>query len=160
MATDDRVLREQLVEFLRLGSAHADIEAAFHKFSPEFYGAKSKGASHSAWQLLEHMRFTVHDLLDFSTNAEYVAPKWPEDYWPGSEAPADKAEWDASVKALQEDMAAFEKLVDNPRSNLYARIPWGEGQTLLREVLLAGDHTSYHLGQLVALRKELGAWEG
>jgi hypothetical protein len=110
---------------------------------------------------LEHIRIALHDLLDFSTNPNYVAPEWPKDYWPKEAAPADGDAWDASVKAVKKDIADFEKLVGNPESNLYATIPWGDGQTLLREVLLAGQHTSYHLGQIVLLRRRvLGAWKG
>lgn len=159
MPADDRALRDQLLEFLRAGSAHADAGTALDDFPPALYGAKPAGAPHSGWQLLEHIRFTLHDLLDFCTNSEYLAPKWPDAYWPKEDAPASPEEWKASLKVVKEDLAEFEKLIQNPESNLYAQIPWGEGQTMLREVLLAGDHTSYHLGQLVMLRKQLGAWD-
>jgi uncharacterized damage-inducible protein DinB len=146
---------------LRGGSAHIDVFAALKDFPPKLYGAKPENAPHSAWQLLEHMRMALRDLWDFSTNAEYVEKNWPDDYWPESAAPPSKQAWDSSVKALKEDLAAFEKLVKNPKSNLYAQIPWGkEKQTLLREVLLAADHNSYHVGQLVLLRRLLGTWEG
>jgi len=155
MPTDDRILRDQLVEFLRGGSAHVELTAALKDFPSELYGAKPKGAPHTAWQLLEHIRFTLHDLLDFCMNPKYVAPDWPEAYWPKNGAPNSKDEWKACAKAIQEDIAEFEKLAGDPGSNLYAPIPWGDGQTLLREILLAGDHTSYHLGQLVMLRKQL-----
>lgn len=155
MPTDDRMLRDQLVEFLRGNSAHIDLRDALKDFPPELYGAKPKGAPHTAWQLLEHIRFTLHDLLDFSLNPKYVAPEWPKDYWPAEDAPPSKDAWNSCAKAIQEDFAAFEKLAGDPGSNLYAPIPWGDGQTLLREILLAGDHTSYHLGQLVMLRKQI-----
>jgi hypothetical protein len=156
---EDRALREQLVEFLRGGQAHADLKSVVGDFPVELRGVKPKGAEHSAWQLLEHIRMALDDLLDFSTNSHYVQPEWPDDYWPKEAAPADPGEWDASVKAIKEGVAEFEKLVGNPESNLYATIPWGQGQTLLREVLLAGQHTSYHLGQIVLLRRLLGAWK-
>lgn len=157
--TEDRVLRDQLIEFLRGGSAHADLKSVVEDFPVAARGAKPKGAAHSAWQLLEHIRITLHDLLDFSTNPNYVALQWPKDYWPSEEAPPNNDVWNATLKAVKKDLADFEKLVGDPESNLYATIPWGEGQTLLREVLLAGQHTSYHLGQLVSLRRELGAWK-
>ncbi len=155
MAGEDRIVRDNLIEFLRGGSAHMDITTALKDFPPALYGAKPKGAPHTAWQLLEHIRITLHDLLDFCTVAEYVAPEWPKEYWPEAHAPGFPSQWKASLKAIQEDLAAFEKLAGDPTSNLYAQIPWGEGQTLLREILLAGDHTSYHLGQLIQLRKQL-----
>jgi hypothetical protein len=152
MPDNDASLRDQLVQLLRGGGAHVDVFAALKDFPPKLYGAKPENAPHSAWQ---------RDLWDFSTNAEYVEKKWPDDYWPESAAPPSKQEWDSSMKALKEDLAAFEKLVKNPKSNLYAEIPWGkENQTLLREVLLAADHNSYHVGQLVLLRRLLGTWEG
>jgi DinB superfamily len=156
MPTDDRILRDQLLEFLRGGSAHLDFKTAVKDFPRNLYGKRPEGAPYSAWQLLEHIRFTLHDLLQFCTNSKYVAPDWPKDYWPEADAPPSNDAWDTSVRAVHEDIAEFEKLVGDPGSNLYAQIPWGDGQTLLREILLAGDHTSYHLGQLVMLRKQLG----
>jgi len=157
--TEDHALREQLVKFLRGGEAHAELKAVLDDFPVKARGVAPKGAEHSAWQELEHIRIALHDLLDFSTNSHYVAMKWPDDYWPKEAAPEDAAAWDKSVRALKKDMADFEKLVGDPESNLYASIPWGDGQTILREVLLAGQHTSYHLGQIVLLRRLLGAWK-
>ena len=153
------ILRFHLLEFLRGGSAHVDPATALAGFPEQHYGAKPAGATHTAWQLLEHLRFTLHDLLEFSTNPAYIAPEWPDDYWPGSEAPPDKHAWDASLVSFLADLSAFEALVEKPETDLEAPIPWGQGQTILREVLLAIDHTSYHLGQLVTVRKELGAWK-
>lgn len=158
MPTDDALLRKQLVEFLRGASAHADIAAVLDDFPAEHYGSKPHQAPYSAWQLLEHIRFTINDLLVFSSDSHYAAPKWPDDYWVAETAPESAAEWKQSVKALKADFAAFEKLVQDSNTNLHAKIPWGEGQTILREVLLAGDHTSYHLGQIVLLRKQLDTW--
>lgn len=157
--TEDRALRKQLVEFLRGGSAHAELKTVIEGFPKEKRGAKPNGAAHSAWQLLEHIRIALHDLYDFSTNPKYIQPDWPADYWPKEEAPARDDAWNASVKAVEKDLAAFEQLIGEPSTNFYAMIPWGDGQTILREVLLAGQHTSYHLGQLVSLRRELGAWQ-
>ena len=159
MPTDDQSLREHLVESLQKANAHVDLFSAFKDFPPDLYGKKPKGASHSAWQLLEHIRIALNDILVFSTDPNYVALKWPDAYWPKEDAPKDATAWKTSIKALKADMQAFEKLIRNPESNLYARIPWGEGQTLLREVLVAIDHNSYTVGQLVMLRKQLGAWK-
>lgn len=156
--TEDHALREQLVKFLRGSEAHAEFKDVLDDFPVKARGVVPKGAEHSAWQELEHIRIALHDLLDFSTNPNYTSMKWPDDYWPKETAPKSDAEWDASVRAVKKDMADFEKLVGDPESNLYATIPRGEGQTLLREVLLAGQHTSYHLGQIVLLRRILGAW--
>jgi len=157
---EDRALRGQLVEFLHGENAHASLKSIVDDFPKDLRGSRPKGSPHSAWQLLEHIRIALHDLYDFSTNSHYVALKWPDDYWPKEDAPPSPTAWDASVRALKKDIAAFVKLIGEPESNLYAEIPWGDGQTLLREVLLAGQHTGYHLGQLVLLRRELGAWKG
>lgn len=156
---EDSVLRNQLLELLRGGSAHADLDTCVDGLQPQFFGSKPNGAPHSAWELLEHLRFTLHDLLVFSTDSHYLPPKWPDDYWPTEEAPESSEQWQASVNAIKADLAEFEELIRNPATNLFAKIPWGEGQTFLREVLLAADHNSYHLGQLAMLRKQLGAWE-
>ena len=155
----DAILRDQLITLLRGGSARVETLAALKDFPTKLQGVKPENTPHSAWELLEHMRIALRDLWDFSTNPEYVEKKWPDDYWPASSAPPSEGAWDESVKALKEDLAAFEKLIKDPASNLYAQIPWGtKEQTLLREVLLAADHNSYHTGELVFLRRILGAW--
>jgi hypothetical protein len=159
VSTDDKALRKHLLEFLHGGNAHVDVATVVDDFPEELYGSKPKGAPYTPWQLLEHIRFTVSDLLLFSTDPKYTAPKWPDDYWPTEDAPPSKDDWKKSVKALKSDFAAFEKLAQDPDSNLYAEIPWGEGQTMLREVMIACTHTSYHLGELVLLRRQLGAWK-
>jgi hypothetical protein len=159
MGLDNRELREQLVELIRGGSAHADVKSALADFPAEQRGIKPNGAPYNAWQLLWHMNFTLHDLLEFCTRPKYLAPKWPDDYWPEQELPPSEKAWDATVRGLLADLAEFEKIIMDPGENVYATIPWGDGQTFLREVLLAADHTSYHLGQLVLLRKQLDVWK-
>ncbi len=158
MPTEDKALRDHLLEMLRGGSAHVDLATVVDDFPAKLTGTKSKNVPYTPWQLLEHMRMTVNDLLLFSTDPKYVAPKWPDDYWPAKETPQ-AGEWEASVKALKADLAAFEGMVRDPKANLYAKIPWGDGQTLLREVLLVSQHNSYHLGEMVLMRRELGAWK-
>jgi hypothetical protein len=159
MDDQDSSLREQLYQALLGGGAHVDTLSSLNDFPQELYGMKPENAPHSAWELLEHMRFTLRDLWDYSTSAEYVEKKFPDDYWPASSKPPSKEAWNKSVRALKEDLEAFGKLVKDPDSNLYAQIPWGEkGHTLLREVLIAVDHNSYHVGELVFLRRILGAW--
>jgi hypothetical protein len=160
MSKQDKALREQLVALLRGGNAHVDVNSALDGLPANLYGAKPNQSPHSAWELLEHMRIALHDLLDFSTKPEYTEPAWPDDYWPNSSEPSSEAAWRASVEALKQDLKAFEDLIQDPESNLYAEIPWAtDHQTLLREVLLAADHTSYHTGELVLLRRMLGAWK-
>jgi hypothetical protein len=117
---------------------------------------------HSPWQLVEHIRITQRDILDFSTNADghYHALDWPAGYWPAAAAPPTTVAWDKTVKAILDDRAAMERLVSDASNDLFAPFPWGSGQTLLREALLMADHTSYHVGQLVTARQILGAWSG
>jgi hypothetical protein len=157
----DAFLREQLVQLLRGGNAHVDTLSALEDFPPKLYGAKPQNSPHSAWELLEHMRIALRDIYDFSTSDKYVEKKFPDDYWPETPEPPSKGAWDQSVRALKEDLEAFEELIRNRDSNLYAQIPWGNKEhTLLREVLVAADHNSYHVGELVFLRRILGAWKG
>jgi uncharacterized damage-inducible protein DinB len=160
MGIDNRELREQLVELIRGGSAHAEVKSALADFPADKRAIKPAGAPYNAWQLLWHMTFTLRDLLDFCTNAKYLTPKWPDEYWPKEEQPPSEDAWESTQRGLLADLAAFEKMIMNPAQNMYATIPWGDGQTVLREILLAADHTSYHLGQIVLLRKQLDAWKG
>lgn len=158
--TDDAALREQLVALLKGGQAHATLSDAVAHFPADRIGERPAGTPYSAWQLVEHIRITLHDILEFATNSEYVELEWPSGYWPKNGGPAKDESWDATVKAIHADVKSFEALVHSPDSNLYATIPWGKnGETLLREVLLAADHTSYHLGELVLLRRVLGIWK-
>ena len=157
---ENKALRAQLVALLKGGQAHATLADAVAHFPANRIGERPKGLPYSAWQLVEHIRITLHDLLEFATNSEYVELEWPSGYWPKNSTPGEGESWDATVKAIQADMKSFEALVHSPDSNLYATIPWGKnGETLLREVLLAADHTSYHLGELVILRRLLGIWK-
>jgi hypothetical protein len=156
---NDRILRELLLDYLQGGHAHASLEDAVKDFPPSLYAKKPTGAPHNAWQQLEHIRLTLHDLLEFCTNPDYRALKWPDDYWPRNESPGSPDAWDASVKTLRHDLSEFEKLVKNREVDMFAKIPWGDGQNVLREILLAIDHTGYHVGQIVMLRKQLDAWK-
>lgn len=151
----DQVLRQQLVELVRGKSAHLDTESVFGDVPDEDWGRKPAGAPHTLWQLLEHTRIALHDLLAFSTDKDYIAPKWPDEYWPDGNAPESPKATRQSFQALQQSITAMVALVENPETDLFAPIPWGDGQTILREALLAADHTSYHLGQAIFLRKQL-----
>ena len=152
----DKALREQLLALISSGEAHADFDAAIGDWPVQLAGVKVANFPHTAWMLLEHMRIGQWDILEFSRNPKHVSPKWPEGYWPTSEAPANEKEWTTSVAEFKKDRRTMEQLVANLNSDLYAKFPWGDGQTLLREALLLADHNSYHLGQLVMLRKCMG----
>ena len=154
----DAALREHVVNLLTGGHAHATFEQAVKGLPAELRGKVAKGAEHSPWQLLEHLRLAQWDILDFSVNAKYEALKWPNDYWPKEKAPADEKAWDKSVRAFKKDLKAMVALVEDEKTDLFAKIPHGDGQTILREALLLADHNAYHVGQLVLVRKMLGAW--
>ncbi|HEV2425020.1 MAG TPA: DinB family protein [Terriglobia bacterium] len=154
----DRSLRDHVLYLLRGGGAHLDFDKAIADLPSEQRGLKAAGLPFTAWRLLEHMRIAQWDILEFSRDAKHTSPAWPEGYWPPSDAPQSAGEWDRSVAAFQSDRKALERLVDNPKTDLHARIPHGEGQTILREALLVADHNAYHLGQLVILRRLLGSW--
>jgi hypothetical protein len=153
--SNDQALREHLLYLVKGGGAHIGFNDALDDWPPHLTGTKVAKFPHTAWMLLEHMRLALWDILEFSRNPNYAPQKWPGDYWPASEAPADERAWKASVAAFKKDLRTMEKLIADPKIDLYATIPWGEGQTLLREALLVADHNAYHLGQLVMLRKSI-----
>ncbi len=154
----ETALREHVLNLLKEGHAHATFEQAVKNLPVELRGRVPKGAEHSPWQLLEHLRLAQWDILDFSRNAKYRALKWPDDYWPKEKAPVDDKAWDKSVRGFKRDLKAMCALVEDPKTDLFAKIPHGDGQTILREALLTADHNAYHVGQLVLVRKMLGAW--
>jgi hypothetical protein len=148
-------LRTHLVNLLTKAEAHLDASSEIKDFPKKLRGRKPEGAPHTPWQLLEHLRLAQWDILRFSVDADHVSPKWPEGYWPDTDAPPDDKAWDKSVKDFLHDLDEMCKLVRDPKHDLFARIPHGTGQTLLREALLVADHNAYHLGQMVMVRRTL-----
>jgi len=153
--SQDGQLREQLVEMLKGGHAHATFDQVVKGFPLDRIGERPAGMAHSAWELLEHIRIAQKDILEFSRSSDYHAMKWPDDYWPKSSGPEQRTGWNKSADAFRADLAAFEQLVLDPSRDLYTPFPWGGGQTLLREALLILDHNSHHLGQLLQVRRAL-----
>jgi hypothetical protein len=152
-------VREQVISLLREGNAHITFEDAVENLVPEFLGAKPEGAEHTAWELLEHMRIAQSDILEFSRDPKHVSPDFPKGYWPKTAKPPSDAAWKKSIDSIKQDREAMINLVSDPKTDLYAKIPHGTGQNILREALLIADHNAYHLGQLVLLRRLLGAWK-
>ncbi|HXO33649.1 MAG TPA: DinB family protein [Candidatus Acidoferrales bacterium] len=157
--TSDKVVREHVIELLNGRGAHSGFDDVVKNMPEKLRGVKPDGLPHSAWMLLEHLRLAQWDILEFSRNRKYKSPKWPEGYWPETEAPPNKAAWDESSQQFRKDLKVMQQLVANSKTDLYARIPWGDGQTILREALLVADHNAYHLAQLVDVRRLLGAWK-
>jgi hypothetical protein len=158
MATD-KALRQHLVTLLKGSEAHVDFEKAVQKVPVELRGKRPKGAEHSPWELLEHLRIAQWDILEFSRNPKHKSPDFPAGYWPKTQSPASESAWDQSVQAFRKDLQDFCDLVEDESVDLFAKIPHGDGQTVLREALLAADHNAYHIGQLVLVRRVLSGWE-
>jgi hypothetical protein len=154
----DQSLRDHLLYLLRGGGAHLDFDAAIADLPADLRGAKPAGLPHTPWRLLEHMRIAQWDILEFSRNPKHVSPKFPDGYWPQGDAPPDADAWDRCVVSFRADLRAMQDLVADPATDLFAPIAHGQGQTILREALLVADHNAYHLGQLVTIRRLLGAW--
>lgn len=159
MSNHDHALREHVIYLLDGGGAHARFDGAIADFPADLRGKKVSRIPHSAWMLLEHLRIAQWDILDFSVNAKYKPMPWPEGYWPKTAAPPSDKAWTKSVRDFRKDLKTMRDLVANPKTDLFAKIPWGDGQTILREALLAADHNAYHIGQMVDLRRLLGAWK-
>jgi hypothetical protein len=155
----DQSLREHLLYLLRDGGAHLNFEKAIARLPPKLRGVRPRGVPHSPWRLVEHLRIAQWDILEFCRNPKHVSPAFPEGYWPARDAPASAGAWNKCVAAFRADLQAMQDLVADPATDLFARIPHGQGQTILREALLVADHNAYHLGQLVVVRRLLGAWK-
>jgi len=158
ISASDPELRRQLVDLMTKGQAHATFEQAIENLPSNLRGQRPAGLPHSQWELLEHLRIAQRDILDFSRNPNYEEKKWPDDYWPKSPEPPSDAAWEQSVTAFRNDLQAMCDLIVDPTTDLYAKIPHGDGQTVLREALLVADHNAYHVGQIVLARQLLGAW--
>lgn len=152
-------VRKQLGALLAWESAHVGFEAATAGIDADRRGSQPAGLPFSPWQLLEHLRRTQRDILDFCRNPNYQELKWPDDYWPASPAPPSPAAWDESIRQFQQDRETLQQMAADPMVDLTARIPHGDGQTYLRELVLAADHAAYHIGQLILVRRLLGIWK-
>jgi hypothetical protein len=157
--TDEERLRDQLVDVIKQGNAHANFEQVTQNISLSTMGTKPFSLPYSIWMLVEHIRVTQNDILNFSRNPNYKSPNWPDDFWPKEDSPVDIEQWKKSLKRYKHDRDAFIALIKNPDNNLYKPFPYGNGQNLLREALLIADHTSYHTGEIIVLRRLLNDWE-
>jgi hypothetical protein len=155
----DKALRNHVVNLLSGRGAHVDWKASFAGVGSKWRGVRAAGVPYSLWELLEHMRIAQWDILEFSRDAKHVSPEWPAGYWPSTQAPPSAKAWEKSMRLFSRDLASMRKLVANGKTDLFAKIPHGTGQTILREALLVADHNSYHLGQVLIVRRLLGIWK-
>ena len=156
---DETALRKQIARTLDWEDAHAGFDAAVEGLPAELRGKAPPGLPYSPWQLLEHIRRTQADILEFSRAPSYAEKEWPKDYWPESAAPPTAKAWDDAIAAVRRDRKALADLTVDRKTDLTAPVPNGTGQTYLREVLLVADHTAYHVGELIVVRRLLGAWK-
>jgi uncharacterized damage-inducible protein DinB len=154
----DTAVRDLLVKALSWEDAHVGFDAAVTDIPEQMRGTQVSGL-HSLWELVEHLRLTQHDILDFCRNKDYEEMEWPRDYWPTTPAPPSASAWDKSLGQFKRDRESFQQMASDPNLDLTARIPHGNGQTYMRELVLAADHSAYHIGQLVLVRQLLGIWK-
>lgn len=154
----DDAFRDQIARLLDWEDAHASFDRAVAGLPEAAHGRVPDGLPYSPWQLLEHLRITQRDILDFCRASDYRELSWPDDYWPKDSAPPSPNAWDASVRRVREDRATLQGLARDPATDLAAPVPNGTGQTYLRELLLAADHAAYHVGELIVVRRLLGVW--
>ena len=151
--TSNQNLRKHLLELLDGGHAHAAFDDVIANFPSQSYSEVPKGLPHSAWMLLDHMRITQWDILEFSRDAHHVSPKWPEGYWPPPDDLGHPDLWHETVEKFRRDLAEMKDMVADPATDLFTKIPHGSGQTIMREALLIADHNSYHLGALLVMSR-------
>ena len=153
-------VRKQLIDLLTGSNAHQSFEASVNGLPAELRGTKPDKVPYSIWQLVEHIRIAQWDILEFSRNASHESPPWPSGYWTDEEAPASEAAWQQALDQIRQDRDAFIALLNDPQRDLYAPFSHGDGQNLLREALLIADHNAYHVGEIILIRRLLGAWNG
>ena len=151
-------LRQHLRDLLLKGNAHLDFDKATAGLPVPLRGAKPPGVPHTPWRLVEHLRIAQWDILEFCRDPGHRSPDFPDGYWPEGDAPPDDLAWDRTCAAFRADLRAMADLTADPAVDLFARLPHGDGQTVLKEALLVADHNAYHLGELVVVRRALGAW--
>jgi hypothetical protein len=154
----DEVIRQHLVRLLNWGDAHMTLDEAVADFPADHMNATPPNIEYSPWHLLEHIRLAQRDILEFVRNPAYVSPPWPLGYWPGKNERTDEAGWNRTIELIREDIEAFRKMASDPAIDLYSAIPHGDGQTVLREILLVADHNCYHLAEFATLRQVMGTW--
>lgn len=160
VADSNAAVRKQLIDLLTSGNAHQPFDAAVKNLPAELRGVKPDQLPYSIWQLVDHIRITQWDILEFSRDSTHQSPPWPSGYWPNETAPANDEEWQQTLAQIQQDRDAFITLLNDPERNLYEPFAHGDGQNLLREALLIADHTAYHVGEIIIIRRLLNAWKG
>lgn len=155
---NDQIIRKQLVKFLNDSLAHMTLNEAVTDFPLGKINEKFPNGTYTPWHLLEHIRLTQRDIVDFCQNPNYKEPQWPQDYWPKESALADPKQWKETINIIRNDLKTLTKITLDKKTNLYTPIPWGNGQTILREIILVIDHNSYHVGEFAIMRQVMNSW--
>jgi hypothetical protein len=155
---DDRAVREEVLYLLRGGNAHMSFDEAVSEYPTASINAPFVNGPYTAWHLLEHIRITQRDILEFIRDPDYVERRWPDDYWPPRDAMATPEDWQRSLAGFHDDARALQTIVEDPATNLHMRIPHGDGQTIFREMLVVADHNAYHIGEFAIMRQVMGTW--
>lgn len=156
MKNENKIIIEELVKLLKGGSAHLSFQAAVKGLPAEIRGIKPENMPYSIWQLVEHIRIAQWDMLQFCIDEKHQSPKWPDEYWVKETAPKNEDAWNKSIAQINHDLEEFIKVLK--KEDIYQELPHGEGQNILREALQIADHTSYHSGEIIAIRRMLKAW--
>ncbi len=159
MKEDKSIITDELIQLIQRGNAHASLEEAVADLPAQLRTRIPDSLPYSIWQLTEHIRITQWDIVEFCISANHKSPKWPDEYWPEPTDKADDKQWNASLLQIRDDRQRFIELLNKPESNLTTPLPHGDGQSLLREAMLIADHTSYHIGQIIVIRRLLNAWK-
>jgi hypothetical protein len=154
----ERALRDQIVRLLHGGMAHMTFDEAIADFPLDRINERPPNVPYTPWHLLEHVRIAQWDILDFMVNPDYQELPWPQEHWPAPDAVTDAEGWGRTIAAFRADFAAVCAIATDPQTDLTARIPWGDGQIILRELLLVADHNAFHLGEFAILRQVMGTW--
>ena len=154
----DQLMREQLLALLRGGHAHMEFDRAVAEFPPEYINRTPPNVPYTPWHLLEHLRITQWDILEFIRKPDHVSPDWPVGYWPAPQAQADEAQWQQTITAFRTDLKALEALASDPQTDLFAPLPQGLPYTIFREIMVIANHNSYHIGEFAILRQVMKTW--
>ena len=157
MDSKDKLIIAELTKLLLGGTAHVSLQDALKGLKPNLRGVKPDNMPYSIWQLVEHIRIAQWDMFQFCRDAEHKSPKWPEEYWPKESAPGHESDWNGSISQINSDLDEFIELMEH--SDIYQKLPHGDGQTILLEALQMADHNAYHIGEIVTLRRILGDWK-
>jgi hypothetical protein len=156
--TSDEPLRNQLVSLLKGGNAHMTFQEAVADFPLDRINERFPNGTYSAWGVVEHLRLSQWDILDFMTNSNYQELEWPKEYWPPEDKKATAGDWHATIAGFEKDLKELVRITEDPATDIYSKIPHGTGQTILREILLVADHNAYHIGEFAIMRQVMGTW--